>query len=195
MTHPAGKAAPTTLVEYLSVHKVSPLRLHLGCGGDRWRDFVNVDLYPADDSAPDSSRYGCVADAYADVRCLGLPDDSVDEIFTAHMLEHFTKWDAAEMLADWRRMLKPGGILAIETPDFWRCVLWLFHPSRQKRYLGRTQFYGNQWDRLEYETHRYVWSARELRGALGELGFRNVVITHKTLTHYPGRDMRVEAVK
>ena len=191
----AQSSSGPSLAEYLSANKVDPVRLHLGCGGNRWRDFVNVDLYPADDSVPDSSRSGCVADAYADIRCLGLPDDSVDEVFSAHTLEHFTKWEAVDMLADWRRMLKPGGVVALETPDFWRCVLWLFHPSKQKRYLGRTQFYGNQWDRLDYETHRYVWSARELRAALDELEFRNVVVTHKTLTHHPGRDMRVEAVR
>jgi hypothetical protein len=49
-------------------------------------------------------------------------------------------------------------------------VLWLFHPLPQHRQVARNQFYGNQWDELDYETHR-------------------------TLTHYPGRDMRVTAIK
>jgi hypothetical protein len=99
------------------------------------------------------------------------------------------------MLRDWHRMLKQGGVLVIEAADFRRIVLWLFHPIKQKRYLARTQFYGNQWDRIDYETHRYVWSARELCKELGEIGFRKVDYTHETETHYPGRDMRVTAVK
>lgn len=184
-----------TLAEHVAGLGNSAVRLHLGCGGMRWQDFVNVDLHPATESEIDSSRSGCIADAYADMRRLGLPDGSVDEIFTAHTLEHFTKWEAEDMLEDWHRMLKPGGRLVIETPDFWRCVLWLFHPSGRKRHLGRTQFYGNQWDRLDYETHRYLWSARELSRLLARIGYRQISTSHKTLTHYPGRDMRVVGTK
>jgi len=195
MAKPADETGRKSLAEYLALNPSPSIKLHLGCGGIRWRDFINVDLYPADEDLTDSSRSGCVADAYADMRRLGLASDSVDEIFTSHTLEHFTKWEALDMLAGWHRMLKPAALLAIETPDFWRCVFWLFHPSKQKRYLGRTQFYGNQWDRLEYETHRYVWSAGELSRALREIGFRRVRVSHKTLTHYRGRDMRVVAVK
>lgn len=161
----------------------------------RWKDFINVDLHPLVDSMPDSSRTGCVADAFADIRDLQLPADSVDEIFTSHAFEHFTRWVGADMLADWHRMLKPHGKLTIETPDFRRCILWLFHPSREKRRLGRSQFYGNQWDKIDYETHRYVWSAGEIIKACKAVGFSRVRVTHRTETHYPGRDMRVEAIK
>lgn len=172
-----------------------PVRLHLGCGGMRWKDFINVDLHPHDDSVSDTSRNGCVADVFADMSDLRLPDGSVDEIFTSHTFEHFTNWAGKDLLADWHRMLKPGGKLTIETPDFWRCVGWLFHPVGEKRRLGRSQFYGNQKDRLDYETHRYLWTAGELAAACREAGFRRVRVSHRTETHYPGRDMRVEATK
>ena len=99
------------------------------------------------------------------------------------------------MLKDWFRMLKPGGTCVIEAADFQKCVLWLFHPRKKKRHLARTQFYGNQWDRIEFETHRYVWSAREIKRELKDIGFSSVKITHRTETHYPGRDMRIEATK
>jgi hypothetical protein len=91
--------------------------------------------------------------------------------------------------------LKPGGLLTIEVADFWRCVFWLFHPSRRRRELARTQFYGNQWNEIDYETHRYLWSARELEDVLKDAGFKSVVVHHRTLTHHPGRDMHVEARK
>ena len=188
-------AVSTSTLPALIADAAGPVKLHLGCGGERWRDFINVDLYPADAGVPDSSRSGCVADAFADIRALGLPDDSVDEIFTAHVLEHFVRWEALDMLRDWRRMMKPGGRLVIETPDFTRCVLWLFHPSRRRRDLARKQFYGNQWDRLDFETHRFVWSARQLQAELRKIGFRQVAFHHKTWTHYPGRDMQMTAIK
>jgi len=39
------------------------------------------------------------------------------------------------------------------------------------RNMGNTQFYGNQWDELDCETHRYVWTAAEFVNALKDLGF------------------------
>lgn len=184
-----------SLADYIAAKGSQDVKLHLGCGGTRWRDFINVDLYPTNPSMPDTSRSGCVADVFADIRQLGLPENAVDEIFTAHTIEHFTRWDGVDMLRDWYRMMKPGGRLVIETPDFVRCILWLVHPRPSRRRLARSQFYGNQWDRHDYETHRYVWSGGELRRALREIGFSRVDVSHRTETHYPGRDVRVVAYK
>jgi predicted SAM-dependent methyltransferase len=184
-----------TLQDFIAYVKPPKVKLHVGCGGIRYRDFINIDLYPHEPSVQDSSRSGCVADVFADMRALNLPDNYVDEIFTSHTIDHFTRWEALEMLMDWYRMLKAGGIVVIEVADFVRCVLWLFHPMRKKRHLAITQFYGNQWDRVEHETHRYLWSARELRRELIRIGFKKVFVSHHTETHYPGRDMRVEAIK
>lgn len=188
-------ASENSLLRYIEETRPPKVKLHLGCGGVRWLDFINIDLHPSDDAIPDSSRDGCSADVFADMRCLNLPDESIDEIFTSHTIDHFTRWSAMDMLKDWHRMLKPDGRLVIEAADFVRCILWLLHPVREKRKAAASQFYGNQTDRLDYETHRYLWSARELTVALLTIGFRHVESTHRTLTHYPGRDMRITATK
>lgn len=185
----------STLQDFIDAHAQGAVKLHLGCGGVRWKDFINVDLYPHHDSVHDSSRKGCVADIFADIRNLGLSEATVDEIFTSHTVEHFTRWESIDMFAQWYNILRPGGKLVIEMPDFKRCILWLFHPSKKKRELARSQFYGNQWDRLEFETHRYVWSAKEIVRVLREIGFSTIAVSHHTETHYAGRDMRIEALK
>ncbi|KAA5546127.1 class I SAM-dependent methyltransferase [Roseiconus nitratireducens] len=187
--------AEMSLAQLIEEERPTPLKLHLGCGGVRWKDFLNVDLNPAQPDETDSSRDGCVADCYADMRDLGLPDNSVDEIFTSHTIDHFTRWEGIDMFSDWKRMLKPGGKAVMEAADFRRCVLWLFHPRKHKRHLARTQFYGNQWDRIDYETHRYLWSSTELARELKKIGYSDVSISHQTETHYPGRDMRITAIK
>ena len=74
------------------------------------------------------------------------------------------------MLTDWHRMLKRNATLIIEVADFTRCLLWLFHPSREKRRVARTQFYGDQWDRIEFETHRY--RRERTRTGWGSEGYR-----------------------
>lgn len=184
-----------TISERLDRSTPAEVKLHLGCGGETWRDFINVDLFSYDPDKPDSSRSGCVAEALGDMRNLGLKDNSIDEIFTSHTLEHFTRWEAIDMLTDWRRMLKPSGKVVMETPDFVRCVLRLFHPRRSHRQLALNMFYGNQWDRHDFETHRYVWSAAGVKRALLDIGYQSVTVTHKTETHHPGRDMQVTAIK
>ncbi len=41
--------------------------------------------------------------------------ETFDVVTSWHVIEHVT--DVRETLAEWRRVLKPGGILALETPD------------------------------------------------------------------------------
>jgi len=171
------------------------INLHLGCGGNRVPNYINVDLYPSDTKVTDTSRNGCVADVFCDIRKLELDENTVDNILTQHVVEHFTRWDAIDMIRSWFLIIKPNGKLITEMPDFRKCVLWLFHFKRRKRDLAKSQFYGNQWDRLDYETHRYVWSATEFEKILLDIGFSDVSVTHKTNSHVPGRDMRVVAIK
>jgi predicted SAM-dependent methyltransferase len=184
-----------TIRKYIARQKPLSVKLHLGCGGRKLVGYVNVDLYPSDPDVTDSSRSGCAADVFCDIRNLDLDPESVDEIFLSHVIEHFVRWEALDAFRSWHGLLKPGAVLIMETPDFFRCILMLLHPKKKNRIKARTQFYGNQWDRLEYETHRYLWTPADMRRALLDAGFSRVKITHRTTTHKPGRDMRVVAWK
>ncbi len=57
------------------------------------------------------------ADVRADVRALPFADESVEAIFCSHLLEHLPEWDVVPALAEWRRVLKPGGALMMKLPD------------------------------------------------------------------------------
>jgi 2-polyprenyl-3-methyl-5-hydroxy-6-metoxy-1,4-benzoquinol methylase len=46
---------------------------------------------------------------------LPFPDESFDVVTAWHVIEHVA--DVSETLREWRRVLRPGGILAMETPD------------------------------------------------------------------------------
>lgn len=187
-------SSPNKITRFASSNNLR-MKLHLGCGNKRLDDFINIDLHPYDSAVPDSSRGGCRADLFADMTNLGLPENSVEEIFTSHTVDHFTRWRAIAMLEQWHRMIVPGGLVVIEMADFWRCIAWLFHPSQKKRHLARTQFYGNQWDEIDFETHRYLWSSGELKNVLQRIGFTRVSVSHNPRFHQKWRDMRVEAIK
>lgn len=52
-----------------------------------------------------------------DARTLPYEDNSVDEIYCSHLLEHFPRDATDKVLAEWARVLKPGGIMRISVPD------------------------------------------------------------------------------
>jgi len=84
-----------------------PLKLNLGCGYQPMNGWVNVDYIKTD---------------HADiVTNLDQPwpwkDNSVDEIFAAHVIEHVT--DHITFMKEAQRVLKVGGYLTIRVPHGW----------------------------------------------------------------------------
>ncbi len=49
---------------------------------------------------------------------LDYENESVDEIRASHVLEHFAFKDVPDVLGDWVRALKPGGVMQLAVPDF-----------------------------------------------------------------------------
>jgi SAM-dependent methyltransferase len=65
------------------------------------------------------------ADIVVDLRAGGrlpLEDASQEAIYTAHTVEHLDDDALAALLAECRRVLAPGGVLRLETPDAERIV-------------------------------------------------------------------------
>ncbi len=89
------------------------LKLNLGCGTD-WqvRGVINVDcrnLIP-----PDGVTF-----LRADIRDLGemFADGCADEVWAHDVLEHFPQAEAGPVLDECARLLCPGGVLHLRTPD------------------------------------------------------------------------------
>ncbi|MGH9042434.1 MAG: class I SAM-dependent methyltransferase [Acidimicrobiia bacterium] len=47
----------------------------------------------------------------------GIPDDSIDLVYSGQSIEHVTEADGDKVLAEVRRVLRPGGALALDTPN------------------------------------------------------------------------------
>ena len=47
----------------------------------------------------------------------GIPDGSIDLVYSGQSIEHVTEWDGDKVLAEVRRVLRPGGALALDTPN------------------------------------------------------------------------------
>ncbi len=77
-------------------------------------DWTNIDILPLSLMLPKAVKF-----VQADLRA-GLPmyqDQSVDLIRMSHLIEHITLEDAKRLLKDCHRVLKPGGVLRIATPN------------------------------------------------------------------------------
>ena len=81
--------------------------LNLGCGARRHPAWTNADLAPAGDDV-----------LHVDLRKpLPFPDREFDAVYASHVLEHLTPREAAHLLGEVRRVLRPGGIARVVVPD------------------------------------------------------------------------------
>lgn len=96
--------------------------LEVGCGSGRyldlmralgWSRVVGVDVSP---SAVARAKEALGLEAYAgDLRSIGFPDATFDGVSLSHTLEHVV--EPVALLAEVRRVTKPGGRIAIVVPN------------------------------------------------------------------------------
>lgn len=98
------------------LHVMSGLRINFGCGQFPMAGWVNVDR---DQNAQ--------ADIRHDLELLPYPfeSESADEIFASHVLEHLHNPFAT--MAEFKRIVKPGGKITVRVPHFSRGFLHADH--------------------------------------------------------------------
>jgi SAM-dependent methyltransferase len=84
------------------------LLVNVGCGSSGLDGWVNIDCFA-------NEGVTCVRDCRTS---LPLPSNSARGIFTEHFLEHLDYYEEApRLLADCRRVLRPGGVVRVIVPD------------------------------------------------------------------------------
>jgi hypothetical protein len=144
-----------------------PAKLHLGCGSRYLAGYLNVDL-----PQPQRELIHGEVDLVADFTTLTYPTESVTEIRTHHAFEHFTRAKALRLLLTWRRWLKVGGLLHIETPDFdTACWYYIFSGKKARAEISR-HIFGSQ--EAAWANHYDGWGARKYKDVLTRLGFTSI---------------------
>ncbi len=132
---------------------------------------MNIDFPPSEKTIADVK-----ADIYKDIRELEYPENSIDEIRSHHLFEHFNRVDALKLLLKWRKWLKVGGKLVIETPDFWWCAfVFPFVPHKFQMGLGR-HIFGSQED--FWANHLDFWHKGKFKKVLAKMGFEKFHFSH-----------------
>ncbi len=98
----------------------SSLKVHLGCGGDLKRGWINVDLV-LNNSAPAMNGAAAPETVFInyDLRSGALPlkDSSCDTIYSSHFFEHLDYKQGVALMRDCYRALRPGGTFRISLPN------------------------------------------------------------------------------
>ena len=143
------------------VNKVGT-NLHLGCGEIDHPAFINVDGFPFS-----NVHY------VRNINNLSIfQDNSVDLIYASHCLEHFHYLEIPNVLKEWHRVLRKGGILRLSVPDF-DLLLNIYYAQNMNPDSIIPQLLGGQ--NNKYNFHYMVFNKQNLKNRLLEVGFENPI--------------------
>lgn len=160
-----------TLARYLA--STSDPKLQIGAGPTRIDGWLNTDLI--------------TGDLYLDLeRRLPFPHRSFAYVFGEHVIEHLPDTKCDRLLAEIHRVLRPGGVVRLTTPDL-RKIIAIYEDrnpvvgrEEYARFLDRetgkahTQPAQLLNDYLRLWGHRYVYDEDDLTARLEAAGFVGV---------------------
>ena len=141
-----------------------PLKLHLGCGTNKLTGWVNID-----------SVKGCQPDVVHDLtKTLPYRDLTVDEVLAEDLLEHFDKYMRFVVFYEWARVLKVGGAITLQVPNF-KKILFRYFKFGFDNFVDFI-FGENMWRSQVYighfGNHKWGYSEKSLKDFVEQFGIR-----------------------
>lgn len=132
---------------------------------------------------------------HADVRRgLPVPDDSVEVLYSSHMVEHLDRSEVERFLRDARRILKPGGIIRLVVPDLRRMAEAYLRGGTADRFVEETRLAlkppRSLAQRLRFllvgpRHHLWMYDGESLAALLEAHGFRDAAVLPPGQTRIP----------
>lgn len=143
------------------------MKLHLGCGERDIKDWINVDL----------SNYSHVHYRSPVENLSMFEDETAEIIYSSHTLEYFDRQQVKEVLLEWRRVLKTGGILRLAVPDFQSLIKVYEQTGEIDKILG--PLYGKMVIPISDEKcdtiyHKTAYDYPSLKKLLLSTGFKSI---------------------
>ena len=181
---------PRQIARYIDTHERRYLRL--GAGRQTDSGWLSVDLIPL------SFRV-----VYMDAtKPFPLPPGSFDAVHCEHVIEHIPYEGAMTMLAECHRILRPGGLLRIATPnlalvarlitsgssdpDLREYVEWSnrgYGTAAEQRDPANPAFAANRL--VRNWGHTFIYDEATLRTALRDAGFHDIVTVEPRTSSHP----------
>ncbi len=166
------------------------IKLHLGCGMCKLYNYINIDI-----------RKTPCTDLIANCKKLPYETNTVDEIISYHLIEHFERDEAYSLLNYWKSLLKQNGKLILECPNilgFFKRTLSTYEKTGK---LNIAHIFGGQRTTIPNDIHKWGYTQQSIKELLVSLSFRNIKITEGTDYHAKdyeythGLFIRAEAIK
>ena len=115
-------------------------------------------------------------DVVGSVLDLPFEDNSFDEVYSHHVLEHLLLNELYEVVRGLYRILKPNGVFSARLPDLYMLCWWLVENgnnpdlNEQKKFIMNQIYHQND---SEYEWHKYGYLGQDLVNILSECGFQD----------------------
>ncbi|MEB3192839.1 MAG: methyltransferase domain-containing protein [Snowella sp.] len=163
--------------------------LHVGCGPynpkalppelrtEDWQE-IRLDINPGVN--PDI--LGTITDLSA------VADNSVNAVYSSHNLEHIYDYEVPLALAEFKRVLKPGGLTWLVVPDMQIAAEWVIKGDMDEQplyispagpVLALWMFYGmgTAMPGMPYMAHKTGFTASSLQNRLHEAGFAELDVS------------------
>ena len=181
-----GQAALSPTVKSTAKAKIEQsggkIRLNLGSGAHAVDEYLSVDV-----------RELPGVDIVADVAALPYRSGTVDELFSSHLIEHFTATVMErELLPYWYSLLKSEGIFRVIFPDLDGMIQAYTKNEMSFEALAEV-IMGGQDYQLDY--HYTVYSPERVAEMLKRVGFRNVKIVARNRENGECREAEIVAQK
>ncbi len=144
-------------------NRIPYLKLNLASGKDYQEDYVNVDLYNSNTN---------LVDVQFDVRNIPYDDNTIDEIRAFQIIDHFDFFEGQQIIKEWLRVLKPGGRLWIETPDFLSSCQEFTESDSQGKINLYEHFFSTPW--ILGMSRKFLFTEEQLVSQLNWAGFKNI---------------------
>ena len=194
------------------------VRVNIGCGQTPTPGWINFDNSPTVKIAknplinfllnrigilgPEHKRFiNIVKKAniqWADAaKKIPLENNSVDVVYSSHMLEHLDREEAQTFLKECLRILKPGGIVRLVVPDLEKLVIDYINNRDADLFIQRTLLAYTKPKTLKqkllqlivgYRGHCWMYDGESLKKLLHNAGFVkvNILPPGKTMIEKPG---------
>lgn len=150
-------------------------KLQIGFGNNSLAGWLNTGISYME------SKHGAYMDAG---QPFPLPDASFNYVYSEHLFEHLTYPQARNMLKESYRVLKPGGVIRIATPNL-RFLLGLYQDPEKplhKEYIAYTAKNGGLPSTAVYVINRFhtawghqiIYDKETLSQALQQAGFKDI---------------------
>ena len=139
------------------------MKLHLGCGKRYLEGYIHIDIADFEH-----------IDHKIPVHNLSIFEDgSISEIYASHVIEYFDRDEVLNLLAEWKRVLKDGGLLRIAVPNFQELINVYKMSGNLDSIIG--PLYG-KWEIGESNSiyHKTVYDFKSLSNTLSNVGFKNI---------------------